>query len=213
MEMSTRRPSSERKRQAVLDAAEEVFVRDGYDATVVDEIAERSGVAKQTIYAHFGSKRGLFVEVVTGATTAAFAAVRTDDTDPVDADDLAEHLLDYGLRQLDVVLRPRLLGLRRLAIAEARRFPDIGRAFWSGGPERTVAALRERFARLHAAGLLDAPDPEIAARTFNWLLMAAPLNAAMLLGDDPTIGPAGDSGAVRADVAEAVRVFLAAYAR
>jgi TetR/AcrR family transcriptional repressor of mexJK operon len=201
------RPSSQRKRRAILDAAELVFVRDGYDAAVVDEIAERSGVSKQTVYAHFGSKQALFVEVVVGATTTASDAVHVDVADPDSPADLPDYLERYGLRQLDVVLRPRLLGLRRLAIAEVRRFPQLGQAFWTGGPGRTMTAMRDRFAGFHDAGLLEILDPDAAARTFNWLLMGNPLNAAMLLGD-----AAIPDLAERQTIAEeATRVFLAAY--
>lgn len=201
------RPSSARKRAAILEAAEQVFVRDGYDAAVVDEIADRSGVAKQTVYAHFGNKQALFVEVVAGATAAAADAVHIEVADPDGPAGMADYLRDYGRRQLDIVLHPRLLGLRRLAIAEVRRFPQLGEAFWTGGPARSMAVLRERFARFHQAKLLDAPDPDTAARTFNWLLMAHPLNAAMFLGDDAVPGRAQR----RAIATEATRVFLAAH--
>lgn len=200
------RPSSRRKRQAILDAAEEIFVRDGYDAAVVDEIADRSGVSKQTVYAHFGNKPTLFVDVVVGATAAAADAVGPE-VEPPPSEDLRDHLEGYGRRLLDVVLRPRLLGLRRLAIAEVRRFPQLGEAFWAGGPRRAMAAMSERFALLHAAGLLEVSDPEVAARTFNWLLMANPLNEVMLLGD----AAIPDDDERRIIAAEATRVFLAAY--
>jgi AcrR family transcriptional regulator len=201
------RPSSQRKRQAILDAAELVFLRAGYDAANVDEIADRSGVSKQTVYTHFGSKQALFLEVVVGATTAASDAVHVEVADPESPADLPGYLEQYGLRQLDVVLRPRLLGLRRLAIAEVRRFPQLGQAFWAGGPGRTMTAMRDRFARFHDAHLLVSPDPDAAARTFNWLLMGNPLNTAMLLGDQAIPDPAER----RTIAAEATRVFLATY--
>lgn len=51
-------------------------------------------------------------------------------------------------------------------------------------------------------------DPSVAASHFNWVIMADPLNRAMLLGDEAI--PAAD--ALRRHAAEGVRVFLAAYA-
>ncbi|MGL5860132.1 MAG: TetR/AcrR family transcriptional regulator, partial [Phycicoccus sp.] len=62
------RPSSVAKRRRLLEAAETVFVRDGYRGASVDEVAALAGVSKQTLYAHFGSKEALFVEVVTAVT-------------------------------------------------------------------------------------------------------------------------------------------------
>jgi TetR/AcrR family transcriptional regulator, mexJK operon transcriptional repressor len=50
-------------------------------------------------------------------------------------------------------------------------------------------------------------DPALAASQFNWLIMAAPLNEAMLLGDDAIPKPP----ALRRHVTRAVSLFLAAY--
>ncbi|TFB63351.1 hypothetical protein E3N86_05145 [Cryobacterium sp. Hz7] len=57
-------------------------------------------------------------------------------------------------------------------------------------------------------GLLSTPSPAVAATTLNWLVLAALVNEAMLLGDEaiPT------TTAMRAHAAEATRVFLTAYA-
>ena len=75
---SSRRESgrSARKRRAILDAATEIFLRDGYLGTNMDEIAARSEVSKQTVYKHFVSKEALFVEIVSSMTDAAGDIVR-----------------------------------------------------------------------------------------------------------------------------------------
>jgi TetR/AcrR family transcriptional repressor of mexJK operon len=98
--------------------------------------------------------------------------------------------------------------LRRLVIGESGRFPELGRIFYEQGPGRTVAALAATFERLAARGLLCVDDPLLAAAQFNWLVMSAPLNHAMLLGDDGPPDPA-DIGRWAED---GVRTFLAAYA-
>src|SRR4029079_18974506 len=90
-------------------------------------------------------------------------------------------------RQLTLVMQPRLRQLRRLVIAESSRFPELGRTFYEQGPGRTIAALAATFERLAARGLLDVADPNLAAAQFNWLVMAAPLNEAMLLGRDDAV--------------------------
>ena len=48
------------KRQAILDAALSVFVREGYGLAGIDAIAAEAGVAKPTIYNHLGGKENLF---------------------------------------------------------------------------------------------------------------------------------------------------------
>src|SRR5579862_828451 len=45
----------------LLDAAEEVFVRDGYEAAQLDEISARAGRSKGAVYTHFESKEDLFL--------------------------------------------------------------------------------------------------------------------------------------------------------
>jgi AcrR family transcriptional regulator len=51
-------------RQRILAAAEELFVRDGYAATAITEIAARADVAVQTVYAVFGTKRAVLTELI-----------------------------------------------------------------------------------------------------------------------------------------------------
>ncbi len=198
---------SAQKRRAILDAATEVFLKCGYPGASMDEIAALSSVSKQTVYKHFESKEALFVDIVTSMTDAAGDMVH-DRTPVFEADDdLAAYLQDYAYRQLTVVLTPRIMQLRRLVIAEVNRFPDLARVLYERGPARAMAALAALFERLAARGLLALDDPAMAASHFNWLVMSASLNRAMLLGDAAIPGP----DELRRCAAEGVRVFLAAY--
>lgn len=207
MAVETPRPSSQRKRAAILEAAETVFLRDGFVGASVDEVVAVSGVSKQTIYNHFGSKERLFVAVVSAMTTTAGDAVHPDEHELPGPDELAGYLEKYLLRQATVVLRPRILRLRRLVIGEVERFPDLARTLWEDGPARAIGALAALVSQLDAAGLVRAPDARVAASSLNWLVMSGPLNEAMLLGD----GAVPDEEALRRHVREAVRIFLAAY--
>lgn len=53
-----------RTRNAILDAAEVVFSRDGYGGARIEEIAERADVSVGSIYGHFEGKRGLYLQLV-----------------------------------------------------------------------------------------------------------------------------------------------------
>ena len=55
-----------RKRQAILEAATTLFLREGYLATSMDKIAAAASVSKQTVYKQFADKQSLFREIVTG---------------------------------------------------------------------------------------------------------------------------------------------------
>ena len=199
--------SSGRKRLAVLKAATETFMKSGFLGANMDEIAVTSGVSKQTVYKNFGSKEALFIEVVTALMSDADRRVHTAPAEPESREALERYLFAYAYRQLSVALTPDLMQWRRLVIGELARFPDLARILHEKGPQRAISVLSEIFGRLHAKGLLDCPDPTLAATTFNWLFMAEPVNRAMLLGDS---GLPSDAD-MRLYAREAVRVFLKAY--
>lgn len=200
---------SARKRQAILDAATEVFLKRGYLGANMDDIAALSAVSKQTVYKHFASKEALFVEIVSSMTNEAGDRVLNEISEPGNGDDSTEYLRDYAYRQLTVVLTPRLMQLRRLVIGEVSRFPDPAKVLYERGPMRALAELAGSFERLAERGLLEIDEAMIAASHFNWLVMSAPLNQAMLLGDDAIPGEAER----RRHAEEGVRVFLAAYGK
>lgn len=203
----TMRPSSIAKREAILEAAAQAFLFANYDAVTMDDIAEQAGVSKQTAYAHFGSKDALFVELV-GSMTRAAGDPLLDDLPSVDRPEdvgpMLERLLDH---QLEVVLTPRLLRLRRLVIGEVARFPALARTLAEEGPHRAIRRLAVLLEGLNRDGLLAVPDARTAAAQLNWLVMGGPLNDAMLLGDSAVMS----TRRRRAHVRAAVATFLAAH--
>lgn len=199
--------TSPSKHQAILDAAETIFLRDGYLGTSMDEVAARSHVSKQTVYKHFGSKESLFVEIVTSMTSRAGDAVEVNVSAEAAGDDVRPYLRDYALTQLTVVLTPRLMQLRRLVIGEVARFPELARVLHESGPKRAISQLAATFEQLAERHLLTLDDPALAASHFNWLVMAEPLNQAMLLGDDSI----PSEPELRRHADQSVQVFLAAY--
>ncbi len=200
-------PRSVRKHRAILAAAEELFLRDGYPTTTMDDVAEHSSVSKQTVYKHFGSKETLFVELVGSMTGLAGDGLHDLDEPPAPDDDVGAWLEQYGHAMLAAVMTPRLLRLRRLVIGEVARFPDLARVLHENGPQRAIDSLADALRALAERGLVQVQEPLEAATTFNWLVMGAPVNDAMLLGDDdlPT------DAELRRHAATATRVFLAAY--
>ena len=200
---------SARKRRTILDAAETLFLRDGYRGTSIDEIAALAAVSKPTVYKHFADKERLFSEVVTRAVKEVSDPVHDEVRTLKDGGDLEADLRALARRLLRMVLQPRILQLRRLVIGEAGRFPQLGRAFYEQGPGRTVDALATVFEHLAERGALRVDDPQLAAAHFNWLVMSIPLNRAMFLGDDRP--PARAELNRYADAG--VRAFVAAYAR
>lgn len=195
-----------RTRAKIVSAAEDLFLRCAFFGTSMDDVAAEAGVSKQTVYAHFHSKEALFLGVVRGMTGAAGDEFDEQVADPGDAaPPLETFLRDFAIQQLTIVMTPRLMQVRRLVIAEAERFPELGKALYEKGPGRSIVRLARAFARY--PGQVNATDLRKAAAFFNWLVMAEPTNDAMMLGDDAI----PDRKVLVAHAEEAVRIFLAAY--
>ncbi|GEM_PF-2639875 len=121
-------------RARLLQAACEVFAAEGYRVGV-DRIAAQAGVAKQTLYNHFPSKADLFAEVIR-QSTAEFMVALGEDGEP-----LRERLIRFAVRYRERLLSPAGLGLYRMLVAEAPRFPDLAATFYEAGPRHSAARL------------------------------------------------------------------------
>ena len=199
---------TERKRRAILQEAEALFLDRGFVGASVEEVAARAAVSKQTVYKQFESKAALFVAVVQAMTNQGSDRVQAEMRDPQTEADVAGALMGHGERLLTVALAPKLLRLRRLVISETDRFPELGRALYEGGPGRAIAGLAAALQRWADRGLLMLDEPMVAATQFNWLVMGDPINRAMFFGAVHL-----SASERQRHLAQSVRVFLAAYGR
>jgi TetR/AcrR family transcriptional regulator, mexJK operon transcriptional repressor len=202
------RPPSAAKGAAILEAATEVFLREGYDRTSLDVVAGVAGVSKQTVYSRYADKEALFLAVVgaarTGGSPRPEAGVFVT-TDLRTAPDLPRALVALGEELLAVMLRPRVAALRRVMIAELARRPKLQELWRIGGPNELFAQLGAELADLDAAGGLVVPDPARAARHLVALL-AHEGNMQSLYGVTAL------TAAQRRDIAvDAADMFLRAY--
>ena len=207
---SPSRPSgarSARKRQAILDAALQEFLANGYVGAGMDDVAAAAGASKVTVYHHFTDKQGLFSAVIESAIREAEVASRALVEGLATSDDLPRDLRRFARRHVATVTQPHLVRLRRLIVAESRRFPHLARAWHAAGPEKGHATLAAQIRQLSERGLLLAPDPLLAAQHLNYLILSVPLNEALFTGRDR----AYPAHRLNRWADEAVRVFLAAY--
>jgi AcrR family transcriptional regulator len=83
-ELPLRERKKQRTRQAISDAATELFAERGFDAVTIDEVAAAAEVSKKTIFNYFRSKEDLLFDEVEAAEARLLAAVRTrPDGEPV----------------------------------------------------------------------------------------------------------------------------------
>lgn len=152
-----------RKYDDVIDGARRAFLRDGFDGTSVDKIAREAGVSKATLYSYFNDKRLLFLEVarLECAQLAEQSKRQVNLTAPPDI------VLPFAGRIiLSYVSSPLALGIYRLCVAEAERFPELGRLFYQSGPLAARASLTEYLQGCVARGELVIPDLDLATSQF-----------------------------------------------
>jgi TetR/AcrR family transcriptional regulator, mexJK operon transcriptional repressor len=198
---------SVRKRQTILSAGQQLFLSSGYRGTSMDQVAATAAVSKQTVYKHFGEKRELLFAIVTDALDSAAGPIRDRITALPDSADLEADLAALAGDYLRTVLDERVVQLRRLVIGEANRLPELARLYYEHAPLRMLTTLADVFTRLHDRGLLDAPEPSLAAEHFAFLIVGRPIDQALFDGAPSVLANIDVDAYARAGVA----VFLAAY--
>ena len=150
-----------KRREAILKAATEEFMRKGYQGASLRNIIRASGGSAETLYRQFGNKEGLF-RAVNGAPRERFLKFVSEPSDrPVE-----EELLEIARAFLKSAVEPESLALVRMMIGESGAMPEISRMMWDFGPAGFQRQLVDYFTRQAKAGVLEVPDPELAARQF-----------------------------------------------
>jgi TetR/AcrR family transcriptional regulator, mexJK operon transcriptional repressor len=203
------RAGSAEKRAAILLAAREAFVRDGVDRVSMDAVAARAGVSKRTVYDYFGTKDRLLISVIEEAAASLFASLRgaLESTLSDAAGITTAAQLEDALGAFAIEIGTSIVGSADYATLFAlflRRPAALEPELESLGtkPEELVA---ERLAHFTAVGLLDAPDPRLAADHFNAL-------TTLLAYNDQPDPASADRDRVRRTMLDGVRVFMRAYA-
>lgn len=191
------------RRQYIIHIAGEIFLANGYSATSMSSIAARLGGSKGTLYNYFSSKEALF---------SAFLQEQLGVEERLSlsfgfcADDIELALQEIGCRFLDLILSERAETITRLVIAESKRFPWVGQAFYENGPLQGVQMMARWVEAQAKSGRLRKGDAEQQAMIFLELCKSGLQQRILLnLGARPTPAETAKS------VAEATRVFLAAY--
>lgn len=115
-----------------------MFLAEGFDRASLDQIAQRAGVSKQTIYSHFADKQALFLAICSELTEKLTIPLRQ----PASATgDLRTILTRLGEDALAMMLHPASLDLHRLIVGAATRFPELGQAAYEAGAGRMITDL------------------------------------------------------------------------
>ncbi|MGA7329618.1 MAG: helix-turn-helix domain-containing protein [Rhodomicrobium sp.] len=169
----------------ILDAACQVFLERGFEGASIEEIAEVARAGKPTIYARFPNKGALFAAALARELSARVARVAQYAPKGATPE---EKVMSIAVSLVRETLTKEWLGLVRLAIAETRRFPDLGNNICRTAREQGAEAMARLLAEVAATaelGTLPAFSPENCATAARYLaeLTLLPLLLRALAGE------------------------------
>ncbi len=165
-------PRANRKRQAIIQAARETFLAEGFDASM-DRVATVAGVSKVTVYNHFDSKESLFIAVITGELDGALEeAERLVESTLVTSADVRADLIQACRAWVAGVCAPETITLRNLVAGEMRRFPELGETWQERGPQRFHRVVAAALGKLNEMRELSIPDVDLAVLQLSGLVVS-----------------------------------------
>ena len=198
--MNTPLKLTDRKRQAIVEAAIAEFRASGFESTSMDKIAATAGVSKRTVYNHFPSKDELFEQILHELwnSTAAMGPAPYDPARP-----LREQLMELLSKKMALLQDDYFLDLARVAIAEAIHSPQRAQemvARLSVKEEAVTSWLRAA----QADGKFSKADPFIVSQMLQGQLKTFAFWPQVTMGQ-----PALDAAMQKQVVESTVEMFLA----
>jgi len=197
-----RKRDTSKKRESILDAAEQAFIDEGYDNASMDRIAEIAGASKRTVYNHFPSKEELFQHVLNRMMALSIEKKKIR-YDPKKS--LEDQLGGFADAKMEISRNQAWLGMWRVALGVFINNPDLVREAVMRAEDREDY-LATWLAAAHQDGRLRVPDPELAAQAF-WAMMSGAFFWPALF-----MGPM-DAEASKPMKNELIDMFLAQYGK
>nr|WP_197985953.1 TetR/AcrR family transcriptional regulator [Pseudomonas sp. CFBP 8772] len=191
------------KRQAILEAAKNLFIRNGYANTSMDAVAAEAGVSKLTVYSHFTDKETLFSCAVVARCEEQVPALFVD----VPVDEPVETVLLGIARGFQTLINsPESIDLNRLIIALGPQASSLTQVFFEAGPQRVLRELERFLRKLSGKNGLHFESPLDAAGHFLSLIKGVH-HFRLLIGT----GEIPDERAADHHARDVVALFLKAY--
>lgn len=165
-------------RDRLLDAAQQLFLENGYGNLSLEALAREARVSLRTIYNQFDGKPGVFGALVKRCSDQFIGGLKSDG-------DIQEALATFGTQFLFRITRPDVVRMRAILIGESPRFPDLAEQFYEHGPKHTLGHLTEFFRRHQQTGRVANIDPGFLADQYISALRGERLHR-LQLGLEPT---------------------------
>ena len=196
-------PNRHVRRDEIMDIAVEILAERGYRDASMLEVAKRASASKETLYAWFGTKAGLFEAIIrrNALTVQSVLAHHLEGDGPSD-----HALRDFGRALLELLLGNSAVAINRAAISEAHTDPALAQTLASAGRDATLPAFVRFLERQRERRALTFDNASDAAEDFLGLLLGD-MQVRRLLG----VVPAPDVNANKARAARAAKTFLKMY--
>jgi TetR/AcrR family transcriptional regulator, mexJK operon transcriptional repressor len=197
------RPANEALARTIVDAARELFVELGFQATTLDMVAKRAKISKLSIYRHFENKEALFSAAI-AAHCHQFAPLALSEGIGGSAED---QLMAAGTSLLRTLLSRDVHSVEAMIMSDKTNQKSLSKLFYEAGPAHVMAQIEGLLRRMHAKAVLNVPDPLQSARLFAALIKGSDL-LMMARFDEAT---AGDDNEIESYCRSAVAMFVAAH--
>lgn len=161
---------TEARRNAILQAATQLFLEMGYERATMAELTQRLGGSKATLYGYFVSKEELFAAVVE-AIGEAYLAEAVADLAAMPEIGLELSLKRFAEKMLKLMTQDDAMALHRMLVGASAR-SGIGEVFLRLGPRRCLETVAAALLAAMKRGDLARGSPEILALQLLGLIRA-----------------------------------------
>src|SRR3984957_12909385 len=158
-----RRGTESARTDTLINAATQVFLREGYGLASIDKVASEAGVSTRTIYERFRNKADLLVAVIRRLVNRMATGLASADLEGLEP---REALTLIARTITDRARDPDSAALFRIVATEAHRFPELALQMRENDKRCIDAALANYLRREIKRGTLVLPDPDKAAALF-----------------------------------------------
>lgn len=197
------RPKSPKKRQAILEAAAELFPLKGFAGVSMMEIADKAKVSKLTLYSHFTDKDDLFAQSVTDCCTKQLPHSIFQLAPGLN---LEQALIAIGNAFLELIMDEKAITLHRMMITQSGIDLEHAQLYFKAGPERVMDEMQDLLVKAHQSRALEINSPQHAAEHFFCLLKGVS-HMRVLMG----MTEAPDKPKRERHVKEVVALFMRAF--
>jgi AcrR family transcriptional regulator len=187
--------------ERLLEIAAQMFMRDGFDATSMERLAETAKIGKATLYARYADKSQLFADILRRRIVLTYGPLEAEFLQGLSGGSLEDTLLILARRFVDLSLKPSSIALGRILAAEGERFPELGKLAVEEGLNRQIRLVEAVLLRFGATHRYAIDDLALAADLFLSIVLGRISRMALL-------GVRMEPDTLDRRIREAVRTFV-----